>query len=371
MGGFTPPLLKDSVDPWGSRLKPLRAAPPSLAVRTGAGCSPRLLLHLRLRPHTIAVPCPRSASPWTETPSPPFPEHGLCQHRQQERYSRPRDPGMVAHSLGSVGGRVQHGPLTVPGHSASQAPGHSHQVTPRHRSPRGLWEKAGAVGVPTGWASPALSAWPLQDMTSPRTEQLGRRPTAWAGNALPAVQNHRTGNTNQDERSGSHGSGLCRGHPGWPAGWAGPLGPRGTLLGPEHRPTAAEAREEGGPLLSCQRSAKTDTPRGSQGSPPPTHSGCPGGGTRGGASWPEVPFPGHPGGFQGAHSEPGLVPPCCRGAEACVTAKQTGDSWSPILPGPQSCHRPQRQYACCTLPDPGPQDGCGPQEITTLPQLSH
>ena len=108
---------------------------------------------------------------------------------------------MLAHSLGSVGGRVQSGTLVAPGHTVqpdstemgtrSLIP--SLKVTPSHRSPRGLWEKAPAMGVPTGRESPALSVWPLQDMTSSLTGQLGPRPTDCAGNALPFAQIHRKG----------------------------------------------------------------------------------------------------------------------------------------------------------------------------------
>lgn len=101
---------------------------------------------------------------------------------------------MLVHSLGSAGGRVQSGTLIAPGHWDG------HQVThprpeghPSHRSPRGLWEKAPAMGVPAGRESPALSVWPLQDMTSSLTGQLGPRPTDCAGNVLPAAQIHHRG----------------------------------------------------------------------------------------------------------------------------------------------------------------------------------
>lgn len=108
---------------------------------------------------------------------------------------------MLVRSLGSVGGRVQSGTLIAPGHpvhpdstemgTRSLIPGL--KATPSHRSPRGLWEKAPAMGVPAGRESPALSVWPLQDMTSSLTGQLGPRPTDCAGNVLPAAQIHHRG----------------------------------------------------------------------------------------------------------------------------------------------------------------------------------
>lgn len=153
------------------------------------------------RPHTLAGTrpcwCPLPlCQPLDGDSSPSFPVHDLCQHRQHKGWP-PKDPRDAGHSLGSAGGRSSKGPrwpqLTQQCWTGTSSLIPSLEVIPSHSLPWGLWEKAWATGVPAGGESPALSAWPLQDMTSPCARQLGPRPTHCAGNVLPAAQTHRTG----------------------------------------------------------------------------------------------------------------------------------------------------------------------------------
>lgn len=218
----------------------------------------------------------------------------------------PDSPGRTVHSS-----RV---PLTCP---PSQRP-------PPATAVLGVSGKGPGRGSPPGCReSPALSAWPPQDITSSLTGQLGPRPADLTGNVRLARPAPADGDL---DPSGSHGLGLPGAMPG---------GLQGPGAHPPGRGGAASLAEaEGGRWragkacgLSCRRSAGNRCTRGSDGwesggpghvltcPPPPGHpdSRCQGAGpgrsltARGALYW-----------AQGV--SPAGFPPPWNGARAPVTA---------------------------------------------------
>ena len=136
-----------------------------------------------------------SASPWMETP-PHLSQFMTSASTDTTRGGGPRDPGCWPFPQLS-GKEVCTGPrrpqLTLQCGTGTNSLIPSPEVTPSHPFPLGSLGKGLGHGSPGGRGSPALSAWPLQDVTSPCAGQLGPRPTHCAGNVLPAAQTHRTG----------------------------------------------------------------------------------------------------------------------------------------------------------------------------------
>ena len=202
--------------------------------------------------------------------------------------------------------------------SAGRAPARScpaWRSSPATPSPGVSGKRPGPQESPGG-ESPSLSPWPLQDMTSPCTRQLGPRPTHCAGNMLSRCSDPSDGDARWARRSGSHSLSLCWCHPGWPAGvMPDPLGSR---CQPAWTPGCWPLQQRRGKGVRPLRSVdlqETDAPRGSgwwtssrpghvEASPAthPTHSGRPRGRAGGGASRPEMPFPG-PQGLLGRNSQ--------------------------------------------------------------------
>ena len=159
------------------------------------------------------------------------------------------------------GKEVQQGTQVAPAHAPVLE---GHQLAhpqpgghPQPRPPLGSLGKGLGHRSPPGGESPTLSAWPLQDMTSPCARQLGPRPTHCAGNLLSHCSDPSDGGAHWARRSGSHSLGLCWCHPRWPAGvMPGPLGswcqPAWT---PGCWPPAAAARERSAASAECRRSA--------------------------------------------------------------------------------------------------------------------
>lgn len=172
---------------------------------------------------------------------------------------------MLVHSLSAQWEAL--GPPWVPDY-----PGHAGQRnrTPLHLSPnleappqkpllsQGSLGKGPGHGSPQGRReSPALSAWPLQDITSSLMGQLGPRPTDCAGNVrlVPLAPADR-----ELQTSRSHGLGLHPHHPEWPGGQRDPAGDTGPpSLGAgvlAHREAEdGKGRVGSGRGLSCGRSA--------------------------------------------------------------------------------------------------------------------
>ena len=187
-------LLRDQVSHWGWRLRAPRAAPPGARGRTGSG----MLASAALRPPSWA-PTPAgvhslSASPWMETP-PRLSQFMTSAGTDTTRGGGPRDHGCWPFPQLS-GKEVRTGPrrpqlsCSAEGHQLTHPQPGGHPQSPL---PLGSLGKGLGHGSPGGRGSPALSAWPLQDMTSPCAGQLGPRPTHCAGNVLPAAQTHRKG----------------------------------------------------------------------------------------------------------------------------------------------------------------------------------
>ena len=159
-------LLRDEVSHWGWRLRAPRAAPAHARGQDGSRMLTSAALHApSCRPHTLAGThpcwCPLPlCQPLDGDPSPSFPVHDLCQHRQHEGWP-PKDPRDAGHSLSSVGRRSNKGPrwpqLTHQCWRGTSSLIPSLEVIPSHALPWGLWEKAWATGVPPeGRAPPFL-----------------------------------------------------------------------------------------------------------------------------------------------------------------------------------------------------------------------
>lgn len=240
------------------------------------------------------------------------------------------------------------GPGHRPPQSPTVCPSGAGPCPPTWGSPRAIALPRASRERPGRSGRPALSARPLQDVTSSLTGRLGPRPTDRAGKALPAP-GLRTGTSAPVPTSAS--AGASPGGPGR-AGPPGPQRPPAWALG--RRPTPGEGVQEGEGVGGTRPGSRKQTHpeeaagKGAAGPAawkPPTHPApgrCPSGRRGAGPRGPRSPVLGSGTAGEKRAMHPARFP--------LSRPSRPGTAGIPVLAEPLSCRQAQGSHACCPLP---------------------
>lgn len=251
------------------------------------------------------------------------------------------------------------------------APGHlcpNLEVTPSHRSPKGLWEKSPpAMGVPSGQGAPHPfrvasaghyliphgAARPLANRL--RCKYASCSPSS--GRRTPSRPGGNRSHTSAATSAVLGGLGVGRPSSTMVSSCLGP----GAQNPPHQQRQRKGSRERGGTLAElqeiCRKQAHPEEVAGGRaglatqkrGPPPPTPSTAGAGAGRAEPRGLRCPCRGTGSCWGGAQDEPGGLSAVVVGVLGPVSQQST---WGTGSPGPAARHHLQRSHACCSLPSP-------------------